>query len=466
MLIFSAALESRSGIQEHVISNVPTAPASVAFDWPATAKAWAWLGATLALALGFAWSAFNQFNNSPGPDLYHPWAIALPADSRPASSPYVAASEWGDVLNRRTLMPQSSAKLAFAGRYWQMRTAQRFEPTATPFYYSVFGFLPADYDRAQLVWIALQYVALCFGVYALSRVRGMNRLPALCTMLVVALTFQPFLYDVAVTNANAFQFAFLAGMICISIRFAGLSTRFDWLHLAMVMLLVAFKPNMLWVAAAFVMRYGVTWGTPRLVRAALRASLVLPFVYAAGAWYFHDAGIWAQWADYIGGRNGGTILYSIQMGNHALAQIFYERFGAVGPVVYSVLIALALAAALLITVVAGRGGRSPRAVLSGLFGDAWTAAGIGVVITLAAAPLIWYHYFVWALIPIFCFFRPGHLRDMASVMCLAAYVAMSVPALTLAAMTDAQLLYVVQTFPWVLLIPAMLLHVRRTSTAP
>jgi hypothetical protein len=101
-----------------------------------------------------------------------------------------------------------------------------------------------------------------------------------------------------------------------------------------------------------------------------------------------------------------------------------------------------------------------------LLGDAWFAASAGVVLTCAATPLLWIHYYMLALVPILYFVR-NRPRPDAGMWCAAVTLAiLSVPLIRL---LDAAhlvgLIYSLLFFAWVPLLVALLWHATRERRA-
>ena len=96
---------------------------------------------------------------------------------------------------------------------------------------------------------------------------------------------------------------------------------------------------------------------------------------------------------------------------------------------YSLMLAAWLALALVLAMTSmGRKTDLPAPTLKRCFADPWLALSIGILFTFATAPLVWAYYHVFALIPIFAFFRPREKPGMTAWVALC-YLAMANPLL-------------------------------------
>jgi hypothetical protein len=426
-----------------------------------------WLAAVLLLAAYVAFAESRDFPNQLGADLYHPWAIALVRDD-PAGlrNPYVEPAAYGARFNTLATQPGASPKMFAVGRFWQIRSADKFEPTATPFLYASLGFLPADFDRAHLVWVVLQFIAVGAAVYGLARMQEVARLPAAALALGVLGTFMPFIYDVGLGNVASSQLAFLVALLYVSVK--GLYLRHPWvdrLYLGALVLFMLFKPNMAWVALAMALHYGAVRGMRPFVTGIGVAAIVAVLAFACGAWYFRDAGIWGDWIAYTRGSHGGTLLYSVYQGNQSFPIRLAQRLPVLGPGAYSVILTIALAGALAFAACAwGKRLDARVPALRRALADPWFAMSAGIVFTVAASPLVWYHYYLLTLIPIAWLLRRPERGTLSAACALVSYCAMAMPLLRgLSALGSTEAIDLATYYPWVPLVAGLVMHAARAS---
>lgn len=391
----------------------------------------AWLAAAMLLCGFAAWQAVVELPTRYAFDLYHPWGIALARRAgASAANPYIETPRLGAFLLER-VQRSSSGALQAAARFWTRRNpGVLLEPTGTPLYYTLFAWLPGDFDAAHAVLDGLLYAALASGIYMLGRARCWTPAQSLCALAVICATFRPFAQDLAYGNVNSVQFAVVAAAIVLAQRKAW--ERHAWLDRAFLPALAVFvlaKPNTALVVAALAIHYAVTRPARSVRRAALLSGLALASGAGLAAAWFANPRIWSDWHLYTGGLNRGTLLYTASEGNLSLGALMTERAHlplAVHTVASGVLLCAATWFALT------RRGRAPLELMPAvraLVLDPWLLASLGVIATLALAPLLWEHYYVMALVPLLRLLRwPGGTAT-ATVAAAAAYVLMSRPLL-------------------------------------
>jgi hypothetical protein len=183
-----------------------------------------------------------------------------------------------------------------------------------------------------------------------------------------------------------------------------------------------FKPNTLWVVAALAAHYAIVAGRGLLVRAAAVATAAAAACAIIGAAYFDGPRAWVDWALYLRGVNGGSLLYGVREGNLSIVKFLAEASPRLGIAASQALFTALVAAAFALAAARSRsreaGGARPLALMS----DAQFAASVGIAFMLATSPIVWPHYQVLALVPIIWLFTgkggtPG--IAWAAVMCFA-----------------------------------------------
>jgi hypothetical protein len=417
------------------------------------------VGACVALALAalLVAKATAAFPSQFGIDFYQFWGVPLAKEvSATPSSPYDDPQGYARVLN--ALSDASSSR-----KFHEANAARRnLEPMGTPFLYAAFAIFPADYDQAQIVFASLLYLAAAAGIFVLARLRGIARWPALWIAVLVELTFRPFTLDVMVANVNSLQLAFMAALLHVAVkrRYSG-NALVDGLFLGFLAVFVIFKPNTPWIALAFAIHYWVTQGHRRFFAGVGVAAIFSGVAFAAGAWFFRDAGVWGEWLRYARGMDGSGLPLTLAQGNVSLAMLWAQHSRSYGPVGYGLIIASALSLALALAMSSGgRGAHLLGATLRRVFSDPWFAASIGVVFTFATSPLVWPHYHVLALVPIFWL---SGLEGRASVGrwgALICYVGLSEPFFNIPpAASYYEAIQAAKFFSWVALVPGVFAYV-------
>jgi hypothetical protein len=103
------------------------------------------------------------------------------------------------------------------------------------------------------------------------------------------------------------------------------------------------------------------------------------------------------------------------------------------------------------------------------FVDPWFAASIGVLFTFATSPLLWPHYLVLALIPIFWLFRRNGRADAGTWCAAICYVILTRLGIDLLIASgdvgSLQVVQVVTLFSWVALVPGVFAYVSEQHRA-
>ena len=415
----------------------------------------------LALAALLAVMAWSAFPRQPGIDFYQFWGVPLAkAVSATQRSPYADVSGYAQVLNAIS-DASSSRKLRDANRY-----RRTLEPMGTPFLYASFALFPDDYARAQALFALIQYLAAGAGVFVLARLRGIATWPSIWIALAVELTFMPFLQDVRVGNVNSLQLLFVALLLHVAVRrlYSG-NALVDGLFIGLMAVFVIFKPNTPWIALAFAIHYGVAHGHRKFWVGVGMAVLFGALAFGIGAWYFDDAHVWMEWLQFARGMDGSALPLTLDQGNLSFTMLLAQRSMSYGPMGYGLIIAAALSVALILAT--SSGGRRTDLVIPALraaFSDPWCAAGIGVLFTFATSPLVWPHYLLFALVPIFWLVRIDGEVDAGTWGAALCYGALSLPLMSiLGAGGFYGAIQAAMLFSWLALVPGLFAHVARPA---
>jgi len=425
----------------------------------------AWLALAMALAGALFWISSRYFPDQLGYDMYHPWGIAAVRSDVPRpADPYADTGRYAEAMSAFA-RASKSPKAWLAENFWHDRTAAHIEPTGTPLYYALLSVLPADYDRAHLCVALVQFACTALALVLLLRLAGIAALPALCVAFVVELTYNPFIQDVKMANANSPQLAAFALLVHASARGALERHRvMDRLFLPALALLVAIKPNIAWIAALLAAHYLVKRGWKHTLQGALLALPVVAAGIALGAWYFGSLGAWTDWLHYI---RAGSLLYSLDGGNQSVAMLMAEKTGGYDVYTYSLLLVGVVALACIVALT--QSGQRPDLLVRGAreaLADPWFAASLGVAVTCATAPLVWPHYFLLNLIPItWLVARRGRTR--VDIGCgVASFLMQAKPVIVFLGLFHwTGLISSMMAFTWAPLLPPLLVHLARTREA-
>ncbi len=417
------------------------------------------LAVTLLLAAALIANVMAVFPHQFGVDFYHFWGIPLVKQgTATAQSPYADPHGYARALNE-IADASSNQKLRNANHY-----RRHIEPTATPFLYACFAFLPADYERAQALFAIIAYLAAGFGIYLLARLRALAKWPAIWLALLTELTFNPFVQDVKVGNVNSLQLAFIAALLHVAVRRRyGGNVFVAGLFIGLLTVFVIFKPNTTWIALALAIHYWVVRGSRSFFVGVGVAAVLSAVAFAIGAGYFNHVSVWLEWLGYARGIGSGALPFSFEQGNQSLPMLLANLGMSYGPTGYGLIIAISMLVALLLALTSnGRAGKELLANMRDAFSDPWFAASIGVLFTFATSPLVWPHYHLFALIPIFWLVRTDGKLDMATLGAVICYGALSRPLINLLLAAEFYgVLQLVMLFAWVPLMPGVFLYAAR-----
>ena len=235
---------------------------------------------------------------------------------------------------------------------------RRLDLVSSPFLFTTLRWVSRDYDRALTQYHALVLFCFIAGVLLLCRTAGVPWWASLLLLAALLLWYRGFEADLRVGNVNSIQLLAVA----VAVRFA----RVRWLVFG---LLIAFKPNLLLVPLLFLIaerRFA------HLVQGAIGGAIA----FAAASISYGSPRVWLQWV--------------------SAASDFYHRLPTrmernVTPALalfhqYGEWISYVLAAVLL-GLVAVRRKRD----------DALLLAGLGIMVYLLSANVVWLHYMVLVL---------------------------------------------------------------------
>jgi hypothetical protein len=353
----------------------------------------------------------TRFAEAPGIDFFYFWAMPTAArlGGHTLGSPYTNTVQYRATLQSHVAASGDPA-LHAVNRFWS--GAPR--PSASPLFYTAFA-PPLEYSTALRIFRVLQVGAFVGGCVLVGAMYGVGWLPALGLGLVSMLISQPVLSDLRVGNVGTLQFAALAGLLWLAsllprMRGFGIRAALVAALSAGLVTLVLFKPNIAPVVALLGVHVAVRFGPRLLGLAALTAVPVAAALLIAPCLYFGSSTIWQDWWRLLSGGRvvSGTIAGSlIERGNYATPALLMSWLGRVATgrmIGVFVLVVLGLSLAVAIAWRARReagaiGVRSIVGAARGVLGDVHATAAIGIVATLAAAPLTWLHYHILLLIP-------------------------------------------------------------------
>ncbi|HEX3109628.1 MAG TPA: glycosyltransferase 87 family protein, partial [Thermoanaerobaculia bacterium] len=303
-------------------------------------------------------SAWNTASTSHGLDFYQFWIGGQEA-------PHVRGALWspetakslGSTYYYRAVSGKSERMYVVAqGR-------RELELFSTPFLYTCFGLLPADYDRAYLIWSILGLASLVAAIAMIARALRWP-LPALLFFLAfVLLLFQPLTSELRVENVNELQLLIIAAYFVTPPAIRG----------AILGIAIALKPNVA-IALPLVAAFEIAHDRRKLLPEMLGVAAGGTAAVAVSAAYFRSATVWIAWLR--AARTLSQNVYARDTGNVAPA-LFLGR--------YAWVLAIVLTVGAMFLVIRHREASAPFAV------------SLGLVVYLLSAPLVWLHYLLLAI---------------------------------------------------------------------
>ncbi|HVE71935.1 MAG TPA: hypothetical protein VNI54_11240 [Thermoanaerobaculia bacterium] len=239
---------------------------------------------------------------------------------------------------------------------------RRLDLVSSPFLFSTLRWVSRDYDRALTQYHALVLACFIGGVLLMCRTVGVPWWAALFLLAGLLLWYRGFEADLRVGNVNSIQLLAVA----IAVRFA----RIRWIVFG---LLIASKPNLLFVPLLFLIAERHRWRA-NLLQGAIGGAIA--FVVASIS--YGSPRVWLQW---VSAANAFYHRLPTRMERNVTpALALFQEYGE--------WISYAIAAVLLALVIV----RMKRH-------DAPLLAGLGILVYLLSANVVWLHYMV-LVIPI------------------------------------------------------------------
>ncbi|MCC6407727.1 MAG: hypothetical protein IT453_11210 [Planctomycetes bacterium] len=434
----------------------------------ARALSW-WLA--LCFALYSAGIVIQLFPPQRGIDFYHFWGIAAAhelAGDEDIGTPYVNGPRYAALLN--------AVADASQDRHLKQANGERrsIDPTGTPFFYMCFAGLPADYSKAHSWFRGGQWLCLAIGLFWFARRVGVDSGLAALFATAIPAFFYPFHSDLLVGNVNAYQL-----LACVAIvALAGAATAARGLVsgsvlAAALVAFVVFKPNLAPISLVFLL---ALWNSLGLGRAFVAGLIGLAFgavLVAISSAYFGGLHAWSDWYAFLSGPTGSKVAdYPVSDGNYAPSVVFVDRSTHPDYAALTYRVALGIGVVLALSwcaaLAVGRGGRRWIERLREVAAQPELLMTSALLFTLAASPLVWFHYCVLALLPVAWCLRPGAhsaFRQVCGSASLVAYGCLLAPFLKSAGYELAAYGPYVAALAWLPMWAAVLVELARPRAA-
>lgn len=249
-------------------------------------------------------------------------------------------------------------------------TRRRFpDSVSSPFLYTTLRWVSRDYDRALQQYHVLLLAAFIIGFVLIARRVRLSWAPALFLLAALLLWYRGFEADLRVGNVNSLQLAALGAALVSPPLAAG----------AILGMLLSFKPNLLLVPLLLALSRVATRDFARLRLEVLGGAIGGAIAFIAASLSYGTPRVWLQW---IARANEFYHRLPTRMERNVTPALpLFHQYGSVAS--YTLAIAL-------FAIVAAAVWRSKKR-------DDVLIAGLGILIYLLSATVVWLHYMVIVL---------------------------------------------------------------------
>ena len=273
-------------------------------------------------------------------------------------------------------------------RKYDAQRRRRLDLVSSPFLFSTLRWVSADYDRALTQYHALLLICFITGVLVLCRAARVSWAASLFLLAGLLLWYRGFEADLRVGNVNSIQLAALALIVAVP--------RLRWPLLGA---LVLFKPNVMFVPLLFAVARLARREHRLLLREIAEGAAGAAIAFVIASVSYGSPRVWVQW---VGAANDFYHRLPTRMERNvtpALA-LFHEHGEWVSYVLAGVLVAIAC-----------------LAIARWKTNDALLLAGLGVLIYLLSANVVWLHYLV-LVVPIAIALMRGRATAIVAIVAL------------------------------------------------
>jgi hypothetical protein len=273
-------------------------------------------------------------------------------------------------------------------RKYDAQRRRRLDLVSSPFLFTTLRWVSANYDVALLQYHA--FVLICFagGVLLYCRASGVPFWAAPFLLAGLLLWYRGFEADLRVGNVNSIQLLALAIIVAVP--------RLRWLLLGALLL---FKPNVMFVPLFFAVARLARREHRELVRDLAMGAIGALVAFVVASISYGSPRVWLQW---VSAANDFYHRLPTRMERNVTPAL--ALFHDYGEWVSYVL------AAILVTIVC-------VAIVRSKTNDAPLLAGLGVLIYLLSANVVWLHYMVLA-VPIAIALLRGRATAIVAIVAL------------------------------------------------
>lgn len=341
----------------------------------------------LLLAVYSVLNAFNYGNKWVGMDFYQFWAVGQAVSSMDLENIYgnLDRTRIGtEMAHRGTIDSNASRHQSVAKRRPVLETY------SSPLLYTFLGlFRFGSYETAFQVYRIFSLLCGLLAVTVLCRLLGYSRLETLAVIALFTGWFEPFFCELRVLNVNLLQLGLLA-MLCWIMS----NQRYEWLDISIgfvVGLLVMFKLNTLFVGVMLFFWYAFHRLLGKVLRMAAGAFASILFFGAISAWFFGSVDPWVDWVGSLASLPDEII--TPRHGNYSLTIIIADLTGVDLSMVMLPLFFL-FSVIFLWTICNDQRSNHDAVARED---NGIMIVGLGCLIYLIGARLVWLHYYLLSI---------------------------------------------------------------------
>lgn len=349
-----------------------------------------------------------------GIDFYHYWAIptVLKIYKEPIGNPY-------SNLQNYTIALRQYAGQSFDDK---LKSVQRYRDTpdftGSPFLYAFFSFLPKDYSTSLVTFQIIEIFLFFSALIVLSWDYKHNTMsfPIICLCFLLFLFFKPLEDDLIAGNINILQLFCIVIIISLlnysaTIRSFRKAVIVGVIFFSLLYFLILIKINLLIVAIVLAIYWGVNKGIKVFAFSFGPSLIVLCLLVSFPCLYFDRWAIWGDWLKYF--HSWSDLIYlgdDIKLGypslNYSFVIILSHWTGLHVRTVMTCMIGILGGSLISVVLIKKKSGNRLlcfsaylKQLIDGVFKDLDLVVAIGISLTIAIAPLMWNHYYVFVIIP-------------------------------------------------------------------
>lgn len=273
-------------------------------------------------------------------------------------------------------------------RKYDAQRRRRLDLVSSPFLFSTMRWVSADYERALTQYHAFLLFCFAAGVLLLCRASGVSWDVALFVLAGLLLWYRGFEADLRVGNVNSIQLFVLA-----------LAVAFPRLRWPLLGALLLFKPNVMFVPLLFAVSRLARREHRALVRDLVEGAIGALIAFVIASISYGSPRVWLQWV-----RAANDFYHRLPTRMERNVTPALELFHRYGEWLSYV---LAFALVVLACIVIARTKTN----------DAPLLAGLGVMIYLLTANVVWLHYMV-LVVPIAIALMRGRATAILAIVAL------------------------------------------------